>query len=90
MKIWKFIKWHYRRLEIWQKIWLVGTMALGWGFAAPDHSTEQLIGYTVTVICIGGLLGKWMVWDAIRDSYAKFKEEEQGLLEMIKHSDERK
>jgi len=87
MKIWAFIKWHYRRLEVWQKIWLFGTMAFGWAWASPDHSTEQFVAFMIFVTCIGGLLAKWWFWDSIRSSYKKFQEEQQGLFDTIKNSE---
>jgi hypothetical protein len=86
MKIWAFVKWHYKKLEFWQKFFLVGFFAMGWGFASPSHSTEEFVAYMVALTSINCVFFKWFVWDPMKDSYRKFQKEQHELFNTIKHS----
>ena len=89
MKIWAFIKWHYRKLQIWQKIWILGCMSVGWAIASPSHSQEQYIAGVASAVCMLGVFFKWFVWDPVKDSYEKFKKDQQGLFDTIKNSEKK-
>lgn len=80
-----FMKWQWRKFEMWQKVWIVGAAFFGAGIASPDNIRPYLISIPV-VIVLGSIL-KWFLWDRIKESYTEYKKEKDQLFEKIKTSD---
>ena len=81
-KIWHFLQWQWRQFEFWQKSWILAMFLIGAGFGAPES-------YKVYPLAVGGaiILGfwlKWAIWDGTRNAYARYQEEQEKLISIMK------
>lgn len=77
-----FVKWWWQRREptdFWTKVWFVGLFFFGAGIG-----TGNIYLSVIAVICFMSGAIKWLFWEPIRSSFAKFQEERAGLFETIK------
>jgi dolichyl-phosphate-mannose--protein O-mannosyl transferase len=81
-----FIRWWFSRLEIWQWL-LLSSLFLNVGslFAIGTEisSKMNLAGLSLLMV----VFFKWCVIDALKASWARYKEHRNGLLTTIKDSD---
>jgi hypothetical protein len=82
-----FITWSWNNQQRWQKLWIVAMFFMGMGLSAEGWAKPIIL--SVPVCIFGFYLTKWMVWDVIQDSWAKYKQHRNSLLTTIKASDER-
>ena len=87
MKILAFIKWHYNKLDIWEKIWYFSVACFGWWLAAPKDSDSERIAQVLGALSFLVVFSKWFIYDTVKYSYEKFLKERQDLFDTIKHSD---
>ena len=85
MKIWSFIKWRWQKWERWQRVWVVAFFFLGAGVGAKQPAQTVLLAIPVGIFFF--YLGKWWIWDPVKESYQEYQKEQQGLFDTIKHSD---
>ena len=78
-------RWVWSRQETWQKWWFVGMFFVGAAINAQGRAQEVCIAISVAIF--GVQILKWMVWDAFKSSWAKYREERNSLLTTIKDSD---
>lgn len=82
--IWLFLKWHWSKWSFTQRIWLLGCVFFGAGFAdwirdgAPPTATYIAWGIWLSVFA------KWFIWDATISSWNRYKKEQKDLLETIR------
>jgi hypothetical protein len=81
-----FIRWLFSGLELWQWVLLlslvlnVGSLfALGTEIASPMNA----VGMTLLLI----VFFKWFMLDPLKSSWARYKQQRNGLLTTIKDSD---
>lgn len=86
MKIWAFIKWHYSKLQFWQKLWILAFVNFGW-FIAGGGQSEIALAIGVSLIIV--VITKWLITDPIINSWKKFKQERQDLFDLIETSDKK-
>ena len=81
-----FIRWWFSKLELWQWI-LLSSLLLNVGslFAIGTEisSNMNLIGMVLLLI----VFFKWAVWDSLKTSWTRYKEQRNSLLTTIKDSD---
>ena len=85
MKIWSFIKWRWQKWERWQKLWIISAWFFGAGMSASEAYKLYLLAVPLTIFFF--YVGKWWIWDPIKESYQEYQKEQQGLFDTIKHSD---
>ena len=83
-EILEFIRWQWRKWEIWQKGYIIGAFFLGAGVVAPRPYNMYL--FAIPMIILFLWFSKWMVWDQLKDSWTKYKTEKQELFTTIKDS----
>lgn len=81
-KILYFIQWQWRRLETWQRFWLLAMFLIGAGFGSNGLYSMYLLG-AGSVIILGFML-KWAVYDGIKNSWAKYNEEQDQIVNILK------
>ena len=81
-----FIRWWFSKLELWQWI-LLSSLLLNVGslFAIGTEisSNMNLVGMVLLLI----VFFKWAVWDSLKTSWTRYKEQRNNLLTTIKDSD---
>ena len=82
----QFVRWLFSGLELWQWVLLsslvlnVGSLfALGTELSSPMNAAGMFLLLVV--------LFKWCVWDTLRSSWARYREQRNTLLTTIKDSD---
>ena len=78
--------WVWRGWETWQRMFVLGAVFLGAGASASDSLRPYLLA--VPIVIVFGYSFKWMVWDGIKSSWAKYKDHRNQLLTTIKTSDQ--
>lgn len=81
-KIWYFIQWQYRRLETWQKWWMFAMFLFGGSFSASPELRPYYL-YPAMAIIMGFIL-KWAVYDGIKNAWAKYNEEQEKIIDILK------
>ena len=87
MNIISFLKWRWNKWERWQRIWVVG---LTFFVASVLTNKNEQISMLLMAVPAGIFIfytGKWMVWDAIRDSYQEYEQEKKNLVELLKSTE---
>jgi hypothetical protein len=81
-----FIRWWFSKLELWQWL-LLASLFLNVGslFAIGTEisSDMNLAGMVLLLI----VFFKWAVWDSLKTSWTRYKEQRNSLLTTIKDSD---
>ena len=81
----QFIRWWFSKLELWQWF-LLASLLLNVGslFAIGTEisSNMNLIGMVLLLI----VFFKWSVWDSLKTSWTRYKEQRNSLLNTIKDS----
>ena len=82
----EFIRWWFSKLEIWQWI-LLASLVLNVGslfsLGTEISSDMNLVGMILLLI----VFFKWFIVDAVKASWARYKEQRNTLLTTIKNSD---
>lgn len=86
-EIFNFLKWQWRKWELWQKMYILSAFIIGVGFAA-DHPYRGWIILSGLVVMFGHAI-KWFLWDRAVESWNEYKKEKQNLFETIKTSDQK-
>lgn len=77
-----FIKWQWKRWELWQRCYIVGAFFFGVGLGLPSPYRNYVM--VVPVVMLFLAIAKWFMIDPIRSSWEKYKKEKSGLFEVIK------
>jgi hypothetical protein len=80
----KFIRWQWRKWELWQKGYIIGAFFMGAGVVAPNPYDLYLFAIPMIVLFVH--CSKWMVWDQLMASWNKYKTEKRELFTNIKDS----
>jgi Sec-independent protein secretion pathway component TatC len=81
-----WLAWIWRNWEPWQKLWIVACAFLGGGITASPAIKPYLLAVPVSIFFF--FTAKWLVWDAFKASWAKYKTHRNELLTTIKQSDQ--
>ena len=84
-EIFGFIAWQWRKWELWQRIFIVSmTVFVGAVFLPEPYDI-----YVVSALMFAtlGWTFKWAVWDNLKVSWQKYKQERNQLFKTIKDSD---
>jgi hypothetical protein len=80
-----FIRWWFSKLELWQWI-LLSSLLLNVGslfvIGTEISSNMNLVGMVLLLI----VFFKWAVWDPLKTSWTRYKEQRNSLLTTIKDS----
>jgi hypothetical protein len=82
MEILRWVRWQWRQWEVWQKAFVLAMFFMGMSVGAPEPLSLYFLG--VGIIIVFGFTFKWAVYDVVKDSYAKYKRQRDGLFETIK------
>jgi dolichyl-phosphate-mannose--protein O-mannosyl transferase len=80
-----FIRWWFSKLELWQWILLTSLLLnVGSLFAIGTEisSNMNLVGMVLLLI----VFFKWAVWDSVKASWTRYKEQRNSLLTTINDS----
>lgn len=82
----RFVQWQWRRMELIPKITtlsmlsvIMSLITMKLGIISDIFIVAALVGVSSTFVILFGTI--------IKEQYAKFKEDRQGLFDTIKHSD---
>lgn len=82
-----FIKWHWDKMSVSQRIWLLGCAFFGASIPAyidGDMSPWQsIIAFTIW----GVVFLKWFIWDTTKHSFQTFRKEKTNMFNTIKESE---
>lgn len=81
MQILRFIKWHIKNIEFWQILWMIGVATTTYGITNENTNIA-----TIGAFCLFAIPAKYLFWDTVRDSYKRFKDEQNKLFTTIKDS----
>lgn len=81
-EIWLFIKWHYKKLETWQKIFLVTMFLMGFTAFRTDEVSRAIFYITLCVPFI--FMTKWFMLDPLVNSWKTYKKEKAEMFDVIK------
>jgi hypothetical protein len=82
--IFGFVLWQWRKYEIWQKLFVFSMFVFGIGLGSEGQL--RVILTAAPMMIIFSYLVKWFVWDALKDSYNRYIEEKQKIIDVIKNS----
>ncbi len=85
MKVFQFIRWQWQQFETWQKCYIFGAFLMGAGVVTPSPYDKYLFALPVAMLFCW--TAKWWIWDALKNSYQKFLNEQNSLFTTIKESD---
>ncbi len=80
--VWLFVKWQYGKLEFWQKVYFVNFFLMGFTAFREDETSKIIFYCTILVPFL--YMCKWFIFDQIKDSWKKFKEQKANLFNTIK------
>lgn len=84
-EIFKFLKWQWRKFELWQKTFIFASFVGGASIGAPPEIQFYMLLFPMIVIF--GFFTKWIIWDRTVESWNEYKKERDGLFDTIKNSD---
>lgn len=79
-----FIGWTWSKFETWQKMFVFSMFLQGVALPMSKPWDLAVSGLGLTIIL--AYLLKWMVWDGVKTSWAKYKTHRNELLTTIKDS----
>lgn len=82
-----FIRWQWRKWDLWQKCFIVGAFFGGSGFVAPAPYGTYILMIPTALLFV--FTFKWWMWDSTVESYKKYQAEKSNLFETIKTSDQK-
>jgi hypothetical protein len=80
-----FILWQWNKWEFWQKCFVVGAFFFGLGLGLPEPYGHYVLALPVTAWFVA--VGKWWIWNPLKDNWAAYKKEKRELFSTIKESD---
>lgn len=86
MKIVPYLKWHWKKIDIWNKCYFASLCLVPAGMFSPNP--YNLIFSTLVLVSMSFLIG-WLIKDHFKFSYGEFEKEQQKLIETIKNSDQK-
>lgn len=86
-ELFNFIRWQWRKYELWQKWWIVGAGFFGAGITSSKDYSHYFFAVPVSIIFFYTF--KWWIWEPAKESWREYKQEKQNLFETIKTSHER-
>lgn len=77
-----YLRWLWQRIEFWQKCFILAMFPVisSMFFDSPWDKYLYIAGMAVII----SFFLKWTIWDGIRNSYAKFREEKETLFNKIR------
>lgn len=86
-EIWGYLQWMWQGFEGWQKMFIFAMFLQG--LAIPMENKDHALWVSgVGMAIVFGYILKWVVWDQIRASWAKYKQHRNELLTTIKNAGE--
>ncbi len=87
-EIWNYIHWSWVGFQTWQKMFVFAMLLqiTGWIIALTYSDVGLWISHIGLVIVLGYIF-KWFIFDNVKDSWNKYKQERNKLLTTIKESD---
>ena len=80
-----FIQWQWRKWELWQKLYIAGLIMFVSAVLLPSPWSTY-VGL-VLMACALVWTFKWAIWDNLRASWFKYKQERNRLFKTIRNSD---
>ena len=80
-----FITWQWRKWELWQKIFIVSMFVFVVAVMLPEPYDIYVV--STLMFAMLGWTFKWAVWDNLKVSWQKYREERNKLFKTIKDSD---
>ena len=84
-EVFGFIAWQWRRWELWQRLFIVNMIVFAGSVMLPEPYDVYAVSALMFVLL--GWTFKWAVWDNLKASWAKYREERNRLFKTIKDSD---
>jgi hypothetical protein len=81
-EVFLFLKWQWKRWQLWQKIYLAAMSSFLIAVLLPAPYGKYALLIPVTVVFVS--VGKWWIWDMMKESWLKYKSEKKQLLDVIK------
>ena len=85
MEILRFLRWQWRKFELWQRLFIFAMFIQGVGLAMAPPWSVWISGLGAAIVL--GYLIKWAVWDNIKASWRRYQEERNQLFKTIRDSD---
>ncbi len=86
-EIFYFLQWQWRRFELWQRCFFVAMLGMLGSMAVPEDMRIYL--YLPSVLVVLGFMLKWMLWDGIRNAWARYQEEKDQVIRILAAEHER-
>lgn len=83
-----FITWQWRQCLLYQKLFVAGAFVFGVAVMLPEPYDIYIIVALMFVTL--AWMFKWCVWDNLKLSWIKYKEERNRLFDLIKDSEKAK
>jgi membrane protein DedA with SNARE-associated domain len=83
MKIINFIIWNWRKMTAWQRMFALAFFFLGAAIASNDDKIAAVLALVSAAIFLAHMF-KWMIWDAIGESWKMYHEEQQKIVDIMK------
>ena len=81
MKAVYFLQWKWKNMDAWSRWWALGMVLLISSFFASEYVGSVLVALAF-IIFFGGMV-KWF-WDLQVDSWKKFNDEQQKVVDVLK------
>jgi hypothetical protein len=77
-----FVKWQWRRWELWQKMFITGVFMLAVSWTLPEVYFIYVMNTAIVLVLAWTF--KWAVWDNLVSSWNEYKNEKKKLFDVIK------
>jgi hypothetical protein len=81
-RVFWFLIWWWRKLDTWQKGWMVSAFLFGAGLSASEPYKIYLLAVLPVFVLLSML--KWVFWDSIRNEWIRFNKEQKFIIDELK------
>lgn len=83
MKVLYFLQWWWKKLDAWQKLWIVASFFFGVGLANEGPYKMYFLSVLPVFVLLSML--KWTFWDGIKNSWLEYNKEQEHLIRIMKN-----
>ena len=84
MKVIYFLQWWWKKLDTWQKFWIIASYFFGVGLASDGPYKVYLVSILPAFVLLTMI--KWLFWDNVKNAWLEFNKEQEHIIKIMKGS----
>lgn len=81
-EVFSFLKWQWQKWQLWQRVYITAMSCFLIAMLLPEPYSRYAVAIPIAILF--GMIGKWWIWDNIKESWSKYKQEKKELFNVIK------